>query len=483
MEYHITELLDCLEDAGQDLKPRGGSAARVRARTLARLHGAEEGPARAVKPVRRRFRPAAILAAALAAILLLGGSVFAAWRLGAFRFAEEFGPVGEVLDSHAQSYKPAPDDEAAIPADFGYADWVKAQLGDYNLYLFELSAKDGTLRAWVRLTAREESVPAYRDSGLTLSFLGYETEAARSESEVPWMDTLWLSAPLDGPLAEDAEIVFCLTGPGRLPALATFPLDAMERNSEELTARVGPHYATAAQTKDFRFSLRSLTASPSAIYAVMDVKALTDWGAAHMDFVPELAVTNRTSQVSGHLTAPKLIASEEGLRRYLIGFSSSQPHNHVGDSISFELLEIHEEGDTMGHPYYLFDVELESLVPGAVTFSDPLGEPTDHISWQTVSVDPINLCVTGVRGEEAYGLGCPVITLIFRDGTRETVLYDWQQEEKPTTDHFADNWGIIGQRDGTVRASMTFSQPLDPADLAAVLVDGQEFTLPAQPAP
>ena len=274
MNHHISDMLDGLENAGQPITPHSGSAERVKALTLSRLKQ-EEAALR-----RRRFRPLQIAAAALAAVLLLGGSVFAAWKLGAFRFTDEFGKAGETLDAYAQSY---PQDAAdAIPADFGYASWVKAEAGDYNLVLLELNAGDGQLRATLDVSPKDESVPPYRESGLTLAFADYETVTESSEKGA-WRDRVELSAALDEPLAADAEITLSLSRSGEAPALASFPLNALDERREALESTDRRHYAVAAETKDYRFSLRTLSVSPSIIYAVLDAEALTDYGKAHSE--------------------------------------------------------------------------------------------------------------------------------------------------------------------------------------------------------
>ena len=467
MNYHISDLLDGLEDAGQPLAPHGGSAERVKMLTLSRLQEKK------VSQRRRHFRPLTVAAAALAAVLLLGGSVFAAWKLGAFRFADEFGAAGETLDAYAQTYdQEVPD---AIPADFGYAAWVKAEAGGYNLVLLELSAGGGELRATLDISPTDESLPAFRDSGLTLAFADYETVSDACEKGA-WKDRVELRAALDAPLAADAEIAFSLSAPDGEPSLASFPLNALENRREELESADRHHYALAAETKDYRFSLRTLSVSPSVIYAVLDVEALTDYGMAHLDVVPEFAVYNFTHQSSGTLLDARLVGSEENLRRYMIGHVGNQPINRIGDSVSFEILEIFEEGDTIGHPYYLFDVKVESLLPDTITLSAPEGTPAGSITWQSASVDAAGLTVDGLQSETGSEPAFPTVTLVFRNGTQETVLdgETWHAGS-PRSDHDAAISNFTGQHDGTAHVDLIFGQPLDPADLAAVIVDGQTF--------
>lgn len=465
MNCHISDLLDGLENAGQSIAPHGGDAERVKALTLSRIKA---------QPKRRRFRPLTAAAAVLAAVLLLGGTVFAAWKLGAFRFTDEFGPAGEILDSHAQTY--ASDAIEVIPADFGYASWVKAEAGGYNLVLLELSASGGQLCATVDVSPKDESLPPLRDSELTLAFADYETTVASSREIGAWKDRVELCAALDTPLADDAEIVFSLSRSGETPALAAFPLNALDTAREEMLAADRHHYAVAAETQDYRFSLRSLSVSPSVIYAVLDVEALTDYGRTHLDAAPEFAVYNFTHQSSGTLLDARLVGSEENLRRYLIGHVGSLPLNEVGDTISFEILELFEEGDAAGHPYYLFDVKLEALMPDAVTLSAPEGSPAGSITWQSVSADAVGLNIVGAQGEERCEPYLPTVTLVFSDGTRETVLDDsgWHAYT-PRSAHDAVTMDFTGWHDGTAHLCLIFDQSIDIGDLEAVVVDGQTF--------
>ena len=83
MENRISDLLDCLEDMGQNLKPRGGNANRVQNRTFEKLHGTQT-----LCVPRRHIRPLRVLIAAALAVTLLCGTVFTAWKLGIFHFSD-----------------------------------------------------------------------------------------------------------------------------------------------------------------------------------------------------------------------------------------------------------------------------------------------------------------------------------------------------------------------------------------------------------
>ena len=364
MEHHISELLDGLENAGQPIKPRGGSAARVRALTLARL-GKEEVPA---GPGRRRLRPLTAAAAVLAALLLLSGTALAAWKLGVFRFTEYFGPDAEMLDAYAQTYEPDPSGAVQV------------------------------IRA----------------------------------------DTL--------------------------------------QTREEFEAYAQPVFALSAETKDYRFSLHSLTASDTVLYAVMDVEGLSDFGRANLGTAPEFALHNTTHHAGGIVLDARPVESGENVQRWLFGIATVAPINQVGDVISFETLSLYEEDGWSDCGYRLFDVRLERLVPDKRTLTDPQGEPADAIRWKELHVDAVSLSLQGEGSLAAYRSAGPRVTLVFRDGTREEILTDeWQPGAAPKSDHEAVCLDMVVEWERPC-VSLIFASPLDPQALAEILVDGQVFS-------
>ena len=365
MNYLISDLLDGLENAGQPITPAGGSAARVKKLTLARL--GMEAPRE--EPARRRFRPLAAVAAALAAVLLLSGSVFAAWKLGAFRFTDEFGPAGRILDDYAQTYEPDPSEAVKV-----------------------ISA---------------ESL----------------------------------------------------------------------QTKEEFEQYAQPVFAACAETKDYRFSLRSLTAGGTVLYAVVDVEGLSDFGKANLDTAPEFALHNTTHHAGGTVLDSRLVGTGENLRRWLFGIVTTKPINEAGDVIDFETLSLYEEGGWSDRGYRLFDVRLEKLVPGAVTLTEPAGKPTGAIAWKKAELDAVGLTLEGEEQLSDYAAARPEVILVFRDGTRETILDEAWRPGAPRWDHDAAVSGFTGRHDGTAHVELVFGMPLNPSDLAAVVVDGQTFSL------
>ena len=469
MEYRITDFLDCLEEAGQDLKPHGGNTVRVRKQTLAKLHEAAGLPAS-----RRRTRSLTGLVAAAAAVLLLCGSVFAAWKLGVFHFKDTLGPEGAVLDNWAVTFDTT--ETEIVAADQGYANWTKAQVGDYNLVLLELTAYEGQLHAVADVSPKDESCPPFRDSGLRLYFAGYETEQQLRQMD-RWTDRITLSAPLPEPLPDGTGLCLVLTGLGQRAETPKFRVGYSRFEAPEAPTEPEPKFVTSAQTTDYCFTLRTLAVSESVIYAVMDVEARTAFGLEHLDECPEFAVTNRSNPGSGMMLDARLIACEDGVRRYLMGYLKNYGDHAVGDVISFELLALREAGDMAAHPYSLFDVQVEQLVPGAVTVVATEEPPETGTVWMRLKLDSLGLRLEGHVDWKT--LQKPQVVLVFRDGRCETVLdNDWRptQDALPP-DHTALQVDMGGWRDGTDYLGLVFSRPIDIETLCAVEVDGQEFII------
>ena len=471
MKYRITDFLDCLENAGQDLKPRGGNAARVGAMTFAKLRGVQELP-----PTRRRARPLAALLAAAAAVLLLGGSVFAAWKLGVFRFGDAMGSDGDKLDQYAVHYD-AQESKPAV-ADQGYADWSKAQAAGYNLVLLELSVKDGQLYAEADVSPKDESLPPFRDSGLRLSFAGFETQTRLRKMDA-WTDRATLTAELSEELPAGTELRFVFTGADSEAQTEAFLVGYSRYENPDAPAEYVPKLASAAETKDYRFSLQTLAVSESVVYAVIDVEALSDFGMKHLDVCPEFALSNRSSPGTSILLDARLMESGEGVRRYLMGTLRRVGQNAVGDLITIELLELLEEGDMAGHPYLLFDVQVEQLLPGAVTMERYTGQPVTETVWQRLTLDPLGLRLEGSVAPDAGWP--PELVLLFKDGTRETVLdadnsYYGAQAPMPEG-HRAVLVNAGGTRGGMDYLSLLFARPIELEQLEGVLVNGQLFQI------
>lgn len=268
-----------------------------------------------------------------------------------------------------------------------------------------------------------------------------------------------------------------LTGLGQRAETPEFRVGYSRFEAPEAPKEPELKFVTSAQTTDYCFTLRTLAVSESVIYAVMDVEARTAFGLEHLDECPEFAVTNRSNPGSGMMLDARLIACEDGVRRYLMGYLKNYGDHAVGDVISFELLALREAGDMASHPYSLFDVQVEQLVPGAVTVVATEEPPETGTVWMRLKLDSLGLRLEGHVDWKT--LQEPQVVLFFRDGRCETVLdNDWcpTQDALPP-DHTALQVDMGGWRDGTDYLGLVFSRPVDIETLCAVEVDGQEFII------
>ena len=86
---------------------------------------------------------------------------------------------------------------------------------------------------------------------------------------------------------------------------------------------------------------------------------------------------------------------------------------------------------------------------------------------------PVGMNLMGLEGATRYAPGRPTVELVFRDGSRETVLEDG--EAFVHSEHYALSSDFHGWRDGTVHVSLCFGQALNYEEIAEVVVDGQTF--------
>lgn len=270
----------------------------------------------------------------------------------------------------------------------------------------------------------------------------------------------------------------------------TYTLAATEQ-SEAGPEAYTPNLATSAETQDYRFTLESITASPNAIYAVMDMEPLTAYGRAHMELSPqELTIVcgnfTHTSNGSG---GSDLIESGDNMSRYLVyRIGEGLDINQAGDIINFQILNILEDGDTAAHGYDLFDVELESVISAsAQCVSETASAP---VNYTTVSVTPISLYLEGqFSGSENqdglvpadYMAENPEIILGFRDGSSYTVM-DWDWHYDPSHADFGE-YGIVAQStsangdaySGTICRSLLFSQVIPLEELDTITINGTVY--------
>jgi hypothetical protein len=216
-----------------------------------------------------------------------------------------------------------------------------------------------------------------------------------------------------------------------------------------------------------------MVASGNAIYAVIDMEPLTDYGADHMNLgYQELSmVCSDMSNPGGGSVGSSLIEAGDEMSRYLVySTADSIDAFQSGDVISFSIQNIKEDGDTAEHSYSLFDVMLETVLPDTAQ-ATLVGTPNDDlVSYDSVVVTPLSLA-----GAE------PEIILGFRDGSSCTIMdSDWS----PDPDHVDfGTYGIVnasvhgqGSEDsGTIYRTYLFSQVVSLEDLDTITIDGTVY--------
>jgi hypothetical protein len=300
-------------------------------------------------------------------------------------------------------------------------------------------------------------------------------------------------------VSEDGSFTLEWTFIKGIPDYGTITLDGVsytvpERESDNTTiSDHTPNYATSAKTQDYQFSLESMVASGNAIYAVIDMEPLTDYGANHMNLgYQELSIVcSDMSNQSGGSVGSSLIESGDEVSRYLVySTADSTDAFQSGDVISFSIQGIKEDGDTAEHGYSLFDVMLETVLPDTAE-ATLVGTPNDDlVSYDSVVVTPLSLYLEGTYAgtTDENGLAAadragaePEIILSFRDGSSYTIMdSDWS----PDPDHIDfGSYGIVnasvhgqGSEDsGTIYRTYLFSQVVSLEDLDTITIDGTVY--------
>ena len=263
-------------------------------------------------------------------------------------------------------------------------------------------------------------------------------------------------------------------------------LEIEEAEPEEYT----PTFATSAETQDYRFTLESIAASSNAIYAVVDMEPITDYGKAHMNLSGQdldILCSDMTNYGNG-TSGSALLEAGDAMSRYLVysiceGMDVYQPK----DIINFQIFSIREDGDTRSHGYSLFDVELEAVSPAraeAHKISEGFG---GLVSYDTVTVTPFSLYLEGQYSGSTDGNwlsaadeagATPEIILNFKDGTSATICDDaWRVPSDltsfgkygvamtTTSGHETENGGVIYQ-------AFLFSQVVSLEELDTISING-----------
>lgn len=122
-----------------------------------------------------RSSPLRLTATIAAALILLCGSVCAAYQFDLFDFSRLFGENAEVIEEAVVTYEPEP--ESVVSAFTGRNETNFAKVEDYNFQLRgSVDVTDTLLSASFEISTVSEEVPKFSTTGMTIEFEGHETE-------------------------------------------------------------------------------------------------------------------------------------------------------------------------------------------------------------------------------------------------------------------------------------------------------------------
>jgi hypothetical protein len=262
----------------------------------------------------------------------------------------------------------------------------------------------------------------------------------------------------------------------------TYVIPEADTETEPEIEPYTPDYGTTADTTDFRFTLESMVSTSNAIYAIVDMTALTDYGTQHMDQGNNqllLSASNMTHQANGSSGCFFLSTDGETTRYLVHSLADGLEVNQEGDVISFTVM-MTGSSDTALRIYNLFDVSITNPITTAVT-AEKVSDGTGSIDYTTVVISPLTLYLEGspktaLAEGEWPDLDDPTIVLTFQDGTSQTIMDStWGV---PATVDFSQ-YGVISNdcsSDGeTNYHTYLFSHAVTLEDLDTITIDGAVY--------
>lgn len=270
---------------------------------------------------------------------------------------------------------------------------------------------------------------------------------------------------------------------------ATYSLPELAVEEVQSPEDIQPSESTVADTQDYRFSLESMVADSNIIYAIVDMEPLTDYGRAHMNLTGQeltIVCTNRTAKASGP-AGSVLIESGEDMSRYLVYSLNDSAEQQADDLVSFEILNILEDGDTAAHSYALFNATLENVNHASATAQRVSDLADGQIEHTGVTITPMSLRMQAEyhgdttedgRAAADMALEDPEVTLTFKNGDSYTIMdEDWYPD--PNNTDFGEYGVVMGsghgdgtETDGTAYKTYLFSQVVSLEELDTITIDG-----------
>lgn len=269
----------------------------------------------------------------------------------------------------------------------------------------------------------------------------------------------------------------------------TYIIPAQELQETESIETIAPNLSNTAETQDYRFTLESMTASSDCLYAIVIMEPITEYGGEHMVLdSQDLTIVCGSGGTSGSI----FIESDEVQSRYLV-YSLGGPDGgyQVGDEISFQILNIQEDGDTSQHSYALFQIAIDKLVTESASAHCISASDESFVSYTDVIVSPMTLRLEGTYAQSsddsifmaADRAGAhPEIILNFSDGNSYTIM-DPEWHPDPDNTSFGQ-YGVasvntdidsISEYAGTVTQTFMFTQLVSLDELETIVIDGAVY--------
>lgn len=244
----------------------------------------------------------------------------------------------------------------------------------------------------------------------------------------------------------------------------------------------------SAETDDFRFTLESMLASKSGLYAIVRAETKTEAAAAlfasiasasdasdaplHEQFsvfAQNNSAEGREKEWKNGAMRWELLTLENGVGWFVL--SNNGGEFACGDSILFRFWY---DGQSID----LFEATLPALLDTELTCAlNSAAADGGNCGWDTVTLTPIELRLDGHYAKTPDEMQVSEISVTLRDGT----CFDLAS---PANDFCQTPYGSPGSLSfaatadaGSVKLSWFFSQLIEPSEVAALTINGTAYSL------
>lgn len=243
----------------------------------------------------------------------------------------------------------------------------------------------------------------------------------------------------------------------------------------------------SAETEDFHFTLESILASKSGLYAIVRAETKTEAAAALFASIAsasdasdaplheQFSVFAQNNSAEGREKEWKngamdwaLLTLEDGVGWFVL--SNNGGEFARGDSILFRLWYDGQNID-------LFETTLPALLDTELICTLSSAAADGNCGWDTVTLTPIELRLDGHYAESPDEMQVSEISVTLRDGT----CFDLAS---PANDFCQTPYGSLGSLSfagtsdaGSIKLSWFFSQLTEPSEVAALTINGTAYSL------